>query len=309
MIISLSTCYLQDKFPDDGYAMLQEAADMGYEYVELGHSTPISSVDGIMKALDEGVVKISSLHNFCPLPPFAHGPSPNLYSPATKSKTESAQWLRHTRTTLEFAPRFGASRVVAHSGEISYFFFPRDKNIRNAIDEIGRENILEDSKYKKILSKFKADASRLSLKQYRRILENLKKTEDLLEENDTLLCLENRDGYAELPFDCNMERLFENAHKNVKSWHDVGHSKIKELAGIQSQTELAEKLAPTLAGWHLHDCDKDGRDHLGIGEGDVNFKALAKYFNPKNHVFTIELNKRVERSSASDSLKKIQDLF
>lgn len=33
-VISLSTSYLQRKFAGDGYAMLQEAADMGFEYVE-----------------------------------------------------------------------------------------------------------------------------------------------------------------------------------------------------------------------------------------------------------------------------------
>ena len=38
-VISLSTSYLQSKFKGDGYAMLQEAAAMGFEYVELGHST------------------------------------------------------------------------------------------------------------------------------------------------------------------------------------------------------------------------------------------------------------------------------
>lgn len=309
MIISLSTCYLQEKFPNDGYAMLQEAANMGYEYVELGHSTPLSSVEGILKALEEGVVKVSSLHNFCPLPPFANGPSPNLYSPATKSKTESEQWARHTRTTIEFAHLFGAERVVAHSGALSFFFSPRDAKLKKAIEDTGRENILEDSKYKKVLNSFKKNALKLSLKQYPKILENLNFVQNLLKENEVLLCLENRDGYAELPFDCNMETLIESAPENVRSWHDVGHSKIKELAGIQTQIELAEKLAPTLAGWHLHDCDKDGHDHLGIGEGDIDFKALAKYFDPEKHVFTLELNSRVEMSSAKDSLKKVQDLF
>ena len=68
-VISLSTSYLQRSFGSDGYAMLEAAAALGYEYVEISHSTPISAVGGILKSVEDGVVKVSSTHNFCPLPP------------------------------------------------------------------------------------------------------------------------------------------------------------------------------------------------------------------------------------------------
>ena len=138
-VISLSTSYLQTKYANDGYAMLCRAAELGYEYVELGHSTTNISMEGIIRAVEEGVVKVSSLHNFCPVPPFAKGATPNLFSPATKSKRESELWLRHTRNTLEFAGRFGAKAVVCHCGYLSYFFMRPDS----------------------ALEKFKADAERL----------------------------------------------------------------------------------------------------------------------------------------------------
>ena len=66
-VISLSTSYLQRSFGADGYAMLEATAALGYEYVEISHSTPISAVGGILKAVEDGVVKVSSTHNFCPL--------------------------------------------------------------------------------------------------------------------------------------------------------------------------------------------------------------------------------------------------
>lgn len=102
-VISLSTSYLQRSFGSDGYAMLEAAAALGYEYVEISHSTPISAVGGILKAVEDGVVKVSSTHNFCPLPPFVTGAAPDLYSPSTASDKESSQWLRHTkiRSNLE----------------------------------------------------------------------------------------------------------------------------------------------------------------------------------------------------------------
>ena len=57
-VISLSTSYLQRSFGADGYAMLEAAAALGYEYVEISHSTPISAVGGILKAVEDGVVKV-----------------------------------------------------------------------------------------------------------------------------------------------------------------------------------------------------------------------------------------------------------
>ena len=145
-VISLSTSYLQSKFKGDGYAMLQEAAAMGFEYVELGHSTTIQTVDGIVKALEEGVVKASSVHNFCPIPPFASGASPNLFSPSTKSKIESGQWLRHTRNTLDFAGIFKAKAMVMHGGSLSYFFARPDAKLRAMLKNREDDDAEEENK-------------------------------------------------------------------------------------------------------------------------------------------------------------------
>jgi len=40
--------------------MLREMADLGFEYVELSHGISILLVPGILQALEEGVVKVSS---------------------------------------------------------------------------------------------------------------------------------------------------------------------------------------------------------------------------------------------------------
>eukprot|EP01035_Chromulina_nebulosa_P037749 gene37748-50959_t len=43
-------------------------AALGYEYVELSHGIRITLVPGILRGVEEGIVKVSSTHNFCPLP-------------------------------------------------------------------------------------------------------------------------------------------------------------------------------------------------------------------------------------------------
>ena len=311
-IISLSTSYLQSRFDGDGYAMLQRARELGFEYVELGHSTTMTSMEGIIKAVEEGVVKVSSLHNFCPVPPFTKGAAPNLFSPATKSKIESQQWIRHTKTTLEFAERFGAKAVVCHLGFLSFFFFHPTAKLEKFKKNYDGENILEDMYYQKILNDFMKSARKRNEKRdYKNIEKNIREIADFASQKNILLGLENREGAGELPLDWNFEVLV-NALKNdtpARTWHDVGHSMRKQLEGFGEQTDLLERTKDSLIGWHLHDCSEEGKDHIAIGKGCIDFKKISQYFDKQKHIFTLELNRSVRSADAMDSLKRVQDLL
>lgn len=316
-IISLSTSYLQSKFKNNGYAMLQEAAAMGFDYVELGHSTSMNSVEGILRAIEEGVVKVSSLHNFCPLPPFAKGAAPNLFSPATKSSLESEQWLRHTKNTLEFAKQTGAKAVVCHTGELPYFFYnPSAKILKyrdNLDDNFEMDKLADDKNYLAVRDNFLKRSQKNSLQGYKNIIENFTKLFDDEEiKNGDILCgVENRDNPQELPMDASFEVFAEMTTPlpRLKLWHDVGHSKRKEQLQLTKMLDLIERTRQYIIGWHLHDCSKVGKDHIAIGKGDINFAEISKFFEPQKHIFTIELNSAVERADAIDSLKRVQDII
>ena len=64
---SFSTCWNSHRHTN-GREMLEEIRDLGFEYAELSHGIRLSLVPGIMDAVEAGVIKISTLHNFCPLP-------------------------------------------------------------------------------------------------------------------------------------------------------------------------------------------------------------------------------------------------
>ena len=68
--------------------MLQEMAGLGFEYVELSHGVRITLVPGILKAVEEGVIKIATCHNFCPLPTGVTHAAPNLYMPSSRDPRE-----------------------------------------------------------------------------------------------------------------------------------------------------------------------------------------------------------------------------
>lgn len=310
-VISLSTSYLQRSFGSDGYAMLEAAAALGYEYVEISHSTPISAVGGILKAVEDGVVKVSSTHNFCPLPPFVTGAAPDLYSPSTASDKESSQWLRHTKNSLEFGGKVGAKALVCHVGRLSYFFFRPWAKVENFLRDKDYGGLPENAAYKRELEKFLKRARRRSVKDYANLTANFSVAVETARENGVLLCIENREHIGALPLECNFRELMEGFSEvpEVRAWHDVGHSMIKQLSGVCTQEAFAEEILPYQVGWHLHDCTAAGKDHVAIGDGIVDFKRLSKFFNPEKHIFTLELNHAVERKAAADSLKRIQDLM
>src|SRR6516162_101216 len=114
---SFSTCWNSHRHTD-GREMLREIRDLGFDYAELSHGTRISLMPGILDAVQAGEMRISSLHNFCPLPMGVDHAAPNLYQFSAERPRERELALRHTLKTLEFASRVKAPAVVLHLGSI-----------------------------------------------------------------------------------------------------------------------------------------------------------------------------------------------
>src|SRR4051812_1210003 len=114
---SFSTCWNSHRHTD-GRAMLREIRELGFDYAELSHGTRISLLPGIIEAVEAGEIKISSLHNFCPLPIGVNHASPNLYQFSAERDRERELAERYTLKTFEFAARVKAPMVVTHSGSI-----------------------------------------------------------------------------------------------------------------------------------------------------------------------------------------------
>ena len=98
--------------------MLQEIRDLGFEFAELSHGTRISLLPGIVEAVDSGLIRISTLHNFCPLPMGVTQAAPNIFQFSSDNPRERQNALRYSIKTLDFAVRVKARLVVLHMGSI-----------------------------------------------------------------------------------------------------------------------------------------------------------------------------------------------
>src|SRR3954471_7367141 len=116
-MFSFSTCWNSHRHTD-GRAMLREIRELGFDYAELSHGTRVSLMPGILDAVAAGEIKISSLHNFCPLPMGVNHSAPNLHQFSDERPRERELAMKHTLKTLDFAVRVKASAVVLHVGSI-----------------------------------------------------------------------------------------------------------------------------------------------------------------------------------------------
>jgi sugar phosphate isomerase/epimerase len=264
--------------------MLREIRELGFPYAELSHGIRISLLPGILEAVDAGEIRISSLHNFCPLPLGVNYAAPNLYQFSAERARERELAERYTVKTIEFAARVRASAVVLHSGSIDM------KNYTDKLLGLVERGQRDTAKYAKLCAEL--DQKREAKKEpfVGRLYDLLKKLLPAAEAQGLKLGIENRQALEELPLDSDFQFLFrELASPTLVYWHDVGHGQIKENLGFIRHAMHLESLRGRLFGFHIHDVQFPGRDHCAPGTGMVDFKALQPSVKPE-HIKVFELS-------------------
>ena len=264
--------------------MLREIRELGFSFAELGHSTRISLVPGIIEAVEAGEIGISSLHNFCPLPMGVNFAAPNLYQFSAERPRERELAQRYTLKTIEFAARVQASVVVLHSGSIDM------KNYTDKLLKLAEHREAAPEKYARLCAE--ADQKREAKKGpfVERMNEALKQLIPAAEAHGVKMGLENRQSLEELPLDSDFQFLFrELASPTVGYWHDTGHGQIKENLGFLQHAMQVETLRDRLLGFHINDVQFPGRDHQAPGTGTVDFAALKPFVTPE-HFKVFELS-------------------
>jgi sugar phosphate isomerase/epimerase len=283
--------------------MLREIKELGFDYAELSHGTRISLLPGIIEAVEAGEMKISSLHNFCPLPIGVNNSAPNLYQFSAERPRERELAERYTLKTLEFAQRMKAPLVVLHAGSIEMKDYT-DK----LLEWLGRGE-KDSSKYKKLCQEL--DQKREAKKEpfFERVKEVLKKLLPEAESRGLKLGIENRQALEELPIETDYYFLFrEQPSPNLVYWHDTGHAQIKENLGFLHHAMHLESLRERLAGFHIHDVQFPGRDHCAPGTGTVDFAALKPFVKPE-HLKVFEFGPHLTVEQAKAGIEHIKTVW
>lgn len=280
---SLSTCWNSNRHTD-GRAMLREIRDLGFEYAELSHGIRISLLPGIIEAVDAGEIKISTLHNFCPLPIGVNHAAPNLFKFTSFDARERENAFKHSMKTLETAARLKAQLVVLHMGCIDM------KEYTDRLLDMLENGAKETTKYQKLCLEAEEKREQKKEKHLQFAAEMLLRLAEIAARFDLKLGIENREALEEIPLDSDFGFFFrEFTDPRICYWHDTGHAQIKENLGFIQHAMHLEALADRLAGFHIHDVQFPGRDHCPPGSGMIDFAALKPFVRP-DHIKVFELN-------------------
>lgn len=308
-ILALSSCWLSHRH-QDGYAMLQEMAGLGFEWVELSHGIRITLVPGILRGVEEGIVKVASCHNFCPLPTGIQHAAPNLYMPSTKDARERDQWLRHSKRTVDFAQQVGAKNIVMHLGSVEFFWSNPGRKLDTYAEAHPDADLTKDESYQKLLAKAVAKLRERKTVYWENVRAGLAELLPYAKAKGVALAFENREKFEELPMDEDHGDLLASLPADALAgyWHDTGHAHIKETAGLLNHREHLATNAPRALGFHLHDVSAEGYDHQPIGSGKIDFAMVSEFWRD-DHELVLEFSPRLTVEDVLVSKKRVEELI
>ena len=256
----------------DGAAMLEEILDLGLGIAELGYDLRAELIPGVKAMVASGAVRVDSVHNFCPIPVGAPRPHPELYTPASPDRREREFAVVHISKTLRFAAEVGARVVVCHSGNVDMPKYSFDL-VRMAArgEQFGEP-------YEALKLKAQIARDKKAPRQIGFLAESLDQLLPVVQETGVLLALENLPTWEAIPSELEGTQLMKRFHgSGIRLWWDIGHAQIRENLGFINAARWLRRLAPFIAGMHIHDVEPPGQDHLMPPRGKVDFPALSDF--------------------------------
>lgn len=299
---SLSTCWNSHRHTD-GRKMLNEIRELGFEYAELSHGIRVSLLQGIFEAVDREEIKISSLHNFCPLPLGVNHAAPNIFQFSALRSSERQSALRHTLRTIETAARVGAKVVVLHLGSVDM------PDYTDRLRKMAREGKGNSEQYKKLCSEALLKREKFKRHHIDNVFSILHQITEEARKNGVKLGIENREALEEIPFETDFELFFREFNDSTLGyWHDTGHAQIKENLGFIHHRIHLEGLQNRLLGFHIHDVKYPDVDHTPPGMGEIDFAGLRPFVKPE-HIKVFELSPALDAEMVKVGVSHLKSLW
>lgn len=272
-MLSMSTSWMDSAA--DMKSWLTRVKELGFDAVELSYKVTDSQLREAESVLGELGLKVSSIHNFCPIPNDGalDRHLSNYYRLSSVDDQERRQAVKWTKIAVDTAQRVGAGVVVIHAGTLDFEderspqLFDLYVNGQKDTDAFckERERILQLREEKK--------------GPYIAALEkSLRELMPYSQAKNIIIGLETRYYPIEIP---NFEEIgyFLNlfGDQGMGYWHDVGHAEINNRLGIKAHTEFLETYKKQMIGVHLHGV-QGKRDHLAPFEGDMDLNQFLPYF-------------------------------
>lgn len=287
-----------------GRDILREIKRLGFADVELNFTLTSQIVEEFVQLKQKGEIRISSIHNYCPVPRGVSPSeaSPDYYSLASPDQKERKRAVLETKHTIDTACSLGAKVVVLHIGKVN------TKKRTKTLINLYRRGLKDTEEY----NNFKAELLKEREKKHKIflacILESLKELSSYAAKSDIALGIENRYYFQEIPSIDELDEIFGKfINANVFYWHDVGHAQNLENLGLAKHIDYLNRFSKHMIGIHLHDIIGT-EDHLAPGCGNFNFRILKPYIS-KNVLKVIEAHHQAKASEIVEGVNILEKIF
>jgi len=287
----------------NGEEIVREILSLGFDAIELGHGLKAPVVREILDARKQLGFTVSSLHNFCPLPPEVLVDNPDCYEFISHRPEDRERAMRLTRQTIDMAERFEARFVVLHTGRI------RTLNLTEPLRQLVQAGKFPGKEFAK--AKIAAVKKREAVGEgyLQRALECVTEVADYAAKKGIRVGIENREYYEAIPSEREFLNFLERLDaSHVGYWHDFGHAQIKHNLALFDHVEWLDRIGSRAIGSHVHDLKWPFQDHQVPWSGEIPFDQLVPKLS-KDCIFVFELHPRSGRDEIIASVQRWKKLF
>lgn len=285
----------------NGYDLIEEIKAIGFDTVELSFALTEDVARDILSLVCDSKIKVSSLHNICPLPNEveADEASPDYYSLASGDEEERSLAIEVAKNTIDFAATLGAKAVVLHTGRVQTR--DRTRDLASSIEDARASSALRARMIKEREEKKDGYLDN--------VIKSLSELISHAKDKRVLLGVENRFYYRELPLREELEVIFNNLKsKTLGYWHDVGHAEVFERLGLGQHKDLLDRFSSRLIGVHLHDIINVISDHKAPGLGTLDFSIVRPYLR-EDIIRVIEVHQPASAGQIREGVKYLKNIL
>jgi sugar phosphate isomerase/epimerase len=255
----------------EGQALVDEILELGFSGLELGYDFRRELAEGVRRRVEEGAVRVPSVHSFCPIPMGVPRGHPELWTLAHPEAAIRRKAVQHLRQTAEFAAEMGATAMVVHGGYVP--LRPLTPRLISLLER-GREG---GWWWNRTWAALDRRRERHAPETLARLREGLAELAPALASLRVRLALENLPNLESVPAEREAGPLIEGLNSPwIGLWYDFGHGQIRENLGYVNAPRMLERCAPWLAGFHVHDVAPPAQDHLPPGRGSIGFDRFTE---------------------------------
>ncbi len=297
---SLSTSWNASRH-QNGFDLVNEIKAIGFDTIELNFTLREEVVRQILSMKNEGLIKVSSLHNICPLP--AEIPpekaSPDYYSLASSDERERSMAVEAAKNTVLYANKLGARAVVLHGGRVE---------IKDRTGDLAA-SLGDPKRYEEMKAEIIRERSDNKVGHLDNLIRSLAELVPFANDAGVMLGMENRYYYREIPLMDELAEIFAAfSDKEIHYWHDMGHAQVFESLGLARHRDFLKRFGKRLIGVHLHDIIAPISDHKVPGSGIVDFR-LVKPFLKKDTMLVLEVHQPATGSDIKKGVKYLKEVL